>query len=876
MMSKKIKILHLEDSLKDSELIHSIILNGGIRHEYFFTDNGNDFLNILEKENIDLILSDYMMPDFNGNEALRIAREKYAHIPFLFVSGTMEEDIAIKTMLNGATDYVLKNKLERLVPAIKRALHEHELESKGTLAEMNLKEKIELIDIQNEKKEKRAAELVVANKELIFQNEEKGKRAAELIIAGKELIFQSEEKEKRAAELLIANKELLFQNREKEKRADELIIANKELAFQNEEKEKRAAELSIANKNLGIQNKEKEKRAEELIIANTELAFQNKEKEKRADELFLANKELAFQNEEKEKRAAELIIANKELAFQNEEKEKRAAELIIANKNLAYQNKEKEKRADELIIANKELAFQNREKEKRADELFIANKELAFQNEEKENRAAELIVANKELAFQNEEKENRAKELIIANKELAFQNREKEKRADEHFMANKELAFQNEEKENRAAELIIANRELAFQNEEKEKRATELIKAREKAVESDNLKSAFLNNLSHEIRTPMNQILGFAGFLKDPELTEGQRDEYIDIINNQSHQLLHIITDIVEISRISAGQVDLKLNTFNLGEMMEELLASFKLKAEHRNLQLSLHKNISDADSTIQGDPVKLKQIFSNLIENAIKYTDIGSIDIEYSRAGDRLIIAVRDTGIGIEEQEKQVIFDNFRQIEITTARKYGGLGLGLSISNAYIRMMSGMIRVESKPGEGSTFFVEIPYVPAVRVTESDIRVFKPPVIFRPDWHDKTLLIAEDEPSNVLYLQTVLQSTSIHLLFASNGLEAVELCRTHPEIEVVLMDIKMPRMDGLEATKLIKSFRSELPVIATTAFAMESEQEFILEAGCDDYLPKPIMRKDLLEKIQKSIGRKELNAGRKDYKAASELLNVDQ
>jgi signal transduction histidine kinase len=224
--------------------------------------------------------------------------------------------------------------------------------------------------------------------------------------------------QKRAKELIIANKELVFQNEEKEKRAKELVVANKELAFQNEEKEKRASELIIADIELAFQNEEKEKRASELIIANIELAFQNEEKEKRASELIVANIELAFQNEEKEKRASELIIANIELVFQNEEKEKRASELIIANRELAFQNEEKEKRAAELIIANRELVFQNEEKEKRAAELIIANKELVFQNEEKERRASELVIANKELAYQNNEKEKQAAKLIVANREL--------------------------------------------------------------------------------------------------------------------------------------------------------------------------------------------------------------------------------------------------------------------------------------------------------------------------------------------------------------------------------------------------------------------------------------------------------------------------
>ena len=255
-----------------------------------------------------------------------------------------------------------------------------------------------------------------------------------LIVTGKNL-QQNEKREKRAAELIVANKELAFQNTEKENRAAELIVANKELAFQNEEKGKRAEELVIANKELAFQNKEKGKRAAELIVANEELVFQNEEKGKRAKELIIANEELVFQNNEKGKRAAELILANEELAFQNKEKEKRAAELIVANEELIFQNNEKGKRAAELILANEELVFQNEEKEKRAEELIIAYKELIFQNQEKEKRAAELIIADKELAFQNEEKGKRAAEFVIVNQELVFQNEEKEKQE----AANKEL-----------------------------------------------------------------------------------------------------------------------------------------------------------------------------------------------------------------------------------------------------------------------------------------------------------------------------------------------------------------------------------------------------------------------------------------------------
>jgi len=581
---------------------------------------------------------------------------------------------------------------------------------------------------------------------------------------------------------------------------------------------------------------------------------------------------------ERRRAEQELIIANKELLFQNEEKEKRAAELkeseekyrnIFESAAIGIYRTSPE---GHILLANPMLinmlgydTFENLAKRNLEKQGFEPGYE---RYEFREHIERDGYIIGLETAWQKKDgttifiRENAKVYRDGAGNVLYYDGTieditERKRAEQELIIANKELLFQNEEKEKRAAELILANKELLFQTEEKEKRAAELIKAIKKAEESDNLKSAFLNNLSHEIRTPMNQILGFASLLKDPELTEVTRDEYIGLINSQSHQLLHIITDIVEISKITAGQVAIKSTSFNLSEMMNELYASFKPKAEHRNLQLNLNKKIADSDDLIRGDQVKLNLIFRNLIENAIKYTNVGSVDIEYSRVGDRLIIAVKDTGIGIEEQEKKIIFDHFRQIEISTMRQYGGLGLGLSISKAYIRMMSGVIRVESEPGKGSTFFVEIPFLPAVRVSESTRNVLYTPVISRPDWQDKTLLIVEDEDSNVQYLTAALRITGAHILYAINGIEAVEQCKIHPEIAVVLMDIKMPRMDGLEATKIIKSFRNKLPVIATTAFAMTRDKEYILESGCDDYLPKPSTREDLIVKIQKWMGSSE-------------------
>jgi len=742
-MNKKIKILHLEDSLKDSELIRSLIEIGEIGYDYFLADNEKDFLNILETENIDIILSDYRMPYYNGNEALKVVKEKYSYIPFIFVSGAMGEDAAINAMLNGATDYVLKNKLERLVPAIKRAMYEYELETKRKQSEINLKEKNELIEEQNDKN-------VQIIKELAFQNEEKEKRAAELTIADKELIFQSKEKEKRAAELIIANYELTFQNNEKEKRAAELIIANEELTFQNTEKEKRAAEL---------------------IIANKELAFQNEEKEKRAAELIIANKELAFQNKEKEKRAAELIIANEELTFQNEEKEKRAAELIIANKELAFQNQEKEKRAAELIIANKELAFQNEEKEKRAAELFIANKELTFQNEEKEKRAAELIIANKELE-----------------------------------------------------------------------------KAKAKAEENDRIKSLFLTNLSHELRTPLNSILGFSQLINGAE-DKQQIMEFAKVINKEGNLLFTIIEDLIIVSSILSKNITKKIKDIQLSNLLDKarfIINDEMLKSNKEGLTFSVFEKTTEDSVSVLADYDMFGGIIRRLVLNAIKFTNNGKIEVGYRIENENnIIFYVSDTGIGIPVEKQDIIFDVFRQVEESSAREFGGIGSGLAICKSFVEKMNGTVWVESQLGKGSTFYLKLPLVyekPDKKASPLDISKNMSKI----DMTNNTVLIVDDVELNRQYLDFILKDMGVNVILAENGKVALDLVKHTKSIDLILMDLNMPVMDGYESTRLIKKIRPEIPVIFQTAYSLPEHIEKAFNSGCDAFIKKPINTQELI------------------------------
>jgi signal transduction histidine kinase/ActR/RegA family two-component response regulator len=508
-------------------------------------------------------------------------------------------------------------------------------------------------------------------------------------------------------------------------------------------------------------------------------------------------------------------------------------ELIIANKELAFQNEEKEKRAAELIIANKELLFQNKEKEKRADELFIANKELAFQNEEKEKRANELIIANKELAFQNKEKEKRAKELIIANKELVFQNREKEKRADELFIANKELAFQNEEKEKRAAELIIA---------------------KEKAEESDRLKSAFLANMSHEIRTPMNGILGFAELLKEPKLTGEEQQEYIGIIEKSGARMLNIINDIISISKIESGQIEISISETNVNKQIVFLYTFFKPEAELKGIQLSIKNSLPAKEAIINTDREKIYSIFTNLIKNAIKFTVAGSIEFGYEKKENCLEFFVKDTGIGIRQAQKEIIFERFRQGSESLTRNYEGAGLGLSISKAYVEMLGGKIWVESELGKGSIFYFTIP----CNVESEEKNVIQD--IVSDDGEENQInnlkiLIAEDDETSEMLLRMAVKIFCKEILTVRTGVEAIEACRNNPDIDLVLMDVKMPEMDGYTAVRHIRQFNKDVVIIAQTAYGLAGDREKAMNAGCNGYISKPIKKDELMALIQKHFNK---------------------
>ncbi len=380
----------------------------------------------------------------------------------------------------------------------------------------------------------------------------------------------------------------------------------------------------------------------------------------------------------------------------------------------------------------------------------------------------------------------------------------------------------------------------------------ELLASKEKAEESDKLKSAFLANMSHEIRTPLNGILGFSDLLKDPSLDEKVKVDFINTIDKCSNQLLHIVTDIIDISKIESGVDKAKPVVFNLLELIHETQAFFQPLADLKNLKIIFMNNLPSSLVNIFSDPIKLRNALNNIIDNAIKFTDKGGIEINISDNNNFLLFKISDSGIGIEPAFQKIIFDRFRQVELSNTRDYGGNGLGLSLAKSFTELLGGSVEVDSSIGEGSTFTISIPLVrPEINIT--DIKINEPGNSAEIAWSKKTILLAEDEESNSNLIKMILKSSGVNILFAENGSQAVDLCRNEKGISMVLMDIKMPVMDGLAATRLIKSFRNSLPIIATTAYADINDKQMCFDAGCNDYLSKPFRKGDLINMISKYL-----------------------
>ncbi len=426
------------------------------------------------------------------------------------------------------------------------------------------------------------------------------------------------------------------------------------------------------------------------------------------------------------------------------------------------------------------------------------------------------------------------------------------------------------DKDNQIIGLVGIGRDITERKKVEEK----LVQAEAKTMESTVLKTAFLTNIAHEIRIPFSGILGYLSFLQNEGLTGSEREEDITILNENSKRLMNTISDIVEISQIQTGQMKVSVSKTSIEGLIESITDRFKPEAEHKGLEFIVNNRLPEHLKNIFTDSEKLTSILSNLIGNAVKFTQSGVIELnirpgsadETAGSGDAvgkpvtLEFFIKDTGIGIPESKLNTIFDTFTQADVSNTRKFEGSGLGLSIAKAYVEMLGGTISVDSREGQGSAFHFTI-----CGNTESEqpSEPGKTDKEDADDTHVKSLkiLIAEDDEGSAYHITMAVKRFGKEVIRVKTGLEAVEACRNNADIDLIMMDIKMPEMDGDEATRQIRKFNTDVVIIAQTAYAMLVDRKMVMDAGCNDYITKPI-KKDNLVVLVNNYFKKQQNESR--------------
>lgn len=388
-----------------------------------------------------------------------------------------------------------------------------------------------------------------------------------------------------------------------------------------------------------------------------------------------------------------------------------------------------------------------------------------------------------------------------------------------------------------------------------------LVEALEKAEESDRLKSAFLANMSHEIRTPLNGIIGFSKYLRNfPETSREETLKFLNIICNSADHLLNLINDIIDISKIEVGQLKIAAESVNLNLLLNEIYTfyySANPDLSKRGIGFRISTSLSDFESSIIVDKVRLRQIFNNLIGNALKFTKSGSVEFGYELTPDKNYVRffVSDTGIGIPKDKVDLIFQSFRQADPDITKKYGGTGLGLAISKSLVELMGGNIWVESQPETGSTFYFTLPFIKTTMSavpTEVSIEISDMMNKFK----GIRVLIAEDDANSLFYLKTVLQNSGLICLEALNGREAVNTFLKNPDLDLILMDLKMPELSGFEAIKEIRKVNPKIPILVQTAHVFNDEKVLCSAMGCDNFISKPIDVNILFSNISQMLNIK--------------------
>jgi PAS domain S-box-containing protein len=757
-----LNVLSLEDDLKDAELLHEMLVDADYQVSMDIAKGEKEYVDFLKGRNYDIIFADNSVTSFDAMAALKVALSLKPEIPFICVSGTIGEEKAVELLKQGASDYVIKDRLNRLAFAVQRALKEKEIQKASKQAERALK--------NSEDKYSKAFQsspysitisrledggYIEVNDTFVSMSGFTRKEALSNTTIGLNIWVNKEERNSVISALLsgkdVEGKEFLFR-----KKNGEIMtgLFSAKIIYVNEEPYMLSSVDDIT----------KRKKSENLLMESEQKSKSIMENS--ADAIFLTNQQGRY------------VYINKAVTAM-----------------LGYTSEE---------MINKTIA--DISPPDKIEEYFKFFKQIM--NEGKGFTEIELLKKDGNYISTD------LNTVVLPDGTVYGSCRD------------------------------ITERKQA---------ESELIKAKEKAEESDRLKSAFLTNMSHEIRTPMNGILGFAELLKRPNLTGEKQQQFLRLIGESGERMLETINNIIDISKIEAGLMSVYISESNINKQIEFLHEFFKPMAESKGLQLSFNNGLPSNEAIIKTDSGKINSILTNLVKNAIKFTDAGSIEFGYKKKGKYLEFFVKDTGIGIPKDRQDAIFERFIQADIEDKRAFQGSGLGLSISKKYVELHDGEIWVESKEGLGSTFYFTIPY----NAISVDKNVIGNAVSEIEEVQIKNLkiLIAEDEEVSDLFITEALQEISHKIIHAETGVEAIEACRNNPDLDLILMDIRMPEMDGLEATRQIRLFNTDVIIIAQTAYAFVSDRKNVLEAGCNDYISKPINMTLLLELIKKHVNK---------------------
>ncbi len=405
---------------------------------------------------------------------------------------------------------------------------------------------------------------------------------------------------------------------------------------------------------------------------------------------------------------------------------------------------------------------------------------------------------------------------------------------------------------NKIISVLAVSRDVTLMKEAQQ----QLLFAKEKAEESDKLKSAFLANMSHEIRTPLNGIMGFAELLKLSNIGEDEKQDFLENITQSGYKLLNIINDILDLSKIEAGQINIVRNRFSVNRMLNDLYKLFqpKLNLSKSKVNMAVTAALKDQESFIFSDEGRLRQIIINLVDNALKFTEEGEIEFGYEISDHTTIrFFVKDSGIGIPEDKRQAIFERFRQAQDTHLNKYGGTGLGLSIAKGFAELLGGTIDFTSEVGKGTTFYLTLPFPAGSGFTDEntspDELAFDPEMY---DWTGKKILLIDDDRSNFFLLRRLLKETGCQVDLAQNASEGIKSLKKN-NYSTILMDIRLPDINGFDLTKKLRKEQNNIPIIFQTANVMEEDRKKAFDVGADDFLSKPLDFEDLFHVLEKFL-----------------------